>query len=905
LAAAPVSLAIDAETPRALATSPAGDKVYVAVFRSGNGSTTIGGGFTSNVAFPPNFVNDPSGPYGGVNPPPNDLFDLDGDGSLFEPHKNPANPAPPKVALIVKKDAAGKWRDDNAVDWTPWVSGASAAASGRPVGWDVPDHDIAVIDVASLSVGYVNRLLNMNMGLAVNPANGLLAVVGTDATNEIRFEPVVKGRFVRVKLALADAGTGAATLVDLNPHLTYATATIPQAQRDLSLGDPRGIAWNAAGSKAYVTGMGSNNVVVIDAGGARAGLAPTIEVGEGPTGVVVDDAAGRLYVLDKFEGAISVLGIATETELLRVPFFDPSPAAIKLGRRHLYDTHGNSGLGQAACASCHIDGRMDRLAWDLGDPSGNMKSTAGQNLGANIPGLNGGFADWHPMKGPMLTQTLQDIVGKEPLHWRGDRAGLEEFNGAFLGLQGDDANLSPAEMQEFENFVATLRFPPNPNRNLDNTLPASLPLPGHFTTGRFGPAGQPLPNGNAVTGLSRYRPPNLLDTAAGAGIACVTCHTLPTGVGTDYRASPPFFTTLVPFAAGPLGERHTMMVSVDGATNLSMKIPQLRNAYERGGFNVTQLSNRAGFGFAHDGSVDSIERFVSEPIFNVTSDQDVANLIAFVLSFSGSELPAGTTSTLQLEPPGGTSLDAHAAVGAQTTLVSLPTAPPAQVALMNSLLALANAGKVGLIAKGHQGGIARGYRYGGGATWQSDRVTQTLSTAALQAGAAAGSELTFTAVPAGTQTRLGVDRDLDGVFDRDELDGCADPADAGSKPGTWNDLGHALAGTVGFPSLMGCGTLAGGDPVTLTLANCKPFAGAFLVIGVTAVNAPLKGGVLVPAPTLVLGPFSTGPAGMLPLTAPMAVGLPSGLPLYFQDWMPDAAGVKGFAASNGLQGITP
>jgi len=26
---------------------------------------------------------------------------------------------------------------------------------------------------------------------------------------------------------------------------------------------------------------------------------------------------------------------------------------------------------------------------------------------------------FHPMKGPMVTQTFQDIIGHEPFHWRG------------------------------------------------------------------------------------------------------------------------------------------------------------------------------------------------------------------------------------------------------------------------------------------------------------------------------------------------------------------------------------------------------------------------------------------------------------------------------------------------------
>ena len=36
-----------------------------------------------------------------------------------------------------------------------------------------------------------------------------------------------------------------------------------QAGRDLSIGDPRAVVWNAAGTRGYVAGMGSNNVIVI------------------------------------------------------------------------------------------------------------------------------------------------------------------------------------------------------------------------------------------------------------------------------------------------------------------------------------------------------------------------------------------------------------------------------------------------------------------------------------------------------------------------------------------------------------------------------------------------------------------------------------------------------------------
>ena len=92
----------------------------------------------------------------------------------------------------------------------------------------------------------------------------------------------------------------------------------------------------------------------------------------GPTGVVIDQAGARVYVLNKFDATISMIDAVKRVELERVSFFDPTPMAIKLGRPHLYDAHQTSGLGHISCASCHPDGRMDRLAWDLGDPAGTM-----------------------------------------------------------------------------------------------------------------------------------------------------------------------------------------------------------------------------------------------------------------------------------------------------------------------------------------------------------------------------------------------------------------------------------------------------------------------------------------------------------------------------------------------------
>lgn len=200
--------------------------------------------------------------------------------------------------------------------------------------------------------------------------------------------------------------------------------------------------------------------------------------------------------------------------------------------------------------------------------------------------------------------------------------------------------------------------------------------------------------------------------------------------------------------------------------------------HEKGGFNTTQQRNTAGFGFLHDGSVDFIERFLAEHVFSLGSVQELADPAAFMLAFAGSELPNATGTFL--EPPGPPSLDTHAAVGKQ---VILPTSDPELQNRLSTLLTLAEASKIGLVVKGRVAGEDRGYTYAGMDLYQSDRAIDTplhfhLVAAANQDGAV----ITFTAVPLGTETRIGIDRDRDGFFDTDETDACADPADASSTP---------------------------------------------------------------------------------------------------------------------------
>ncbi len=122
--------------------------------------------------------------------------------------------------------------------------------------------------------------------------------------------------------------------------------------------------------------------------------------------------------------------------------------------------------------------------------------------------------------------------------------------------------------------------------------------------------------------------------------------------------------------------------------------------------------------------------------------------------------------------------------------------------------------------------------------------------------------------------------------------------------GPWTDLGSALAGTNGEPSLTGAGALVAGELVTLTVDDARADAVAQLVVGAAQLDAPFKGGLLIPTIDAILPlPLDSQGSASLSLNWPMLI--PAGTTLYYQAWIDDAAGPKGFAATNGLSSTSP
>jgi hypothetical protein len=464
--------------------------------------------------------------------------------------------------------------------------------------------------------------------------------------------------------------------------------------------------------------------------------------------------------------------------------YNPEPASVRNGRRYQYNAALTSSHGDSACASCHVFGDMDGLAWDLGNPDGTVVTNPGplaidhRDFGLPVS------PDFEPMKGPMVTQSMRGMANHGPMHWRGDRTGgndaptaqpnsgtydedaaFKKFNVAFPGLNGRDQPLDATALQDYTNFALQITYPPNPIRALDNSLTPAQQAGRDFF----------------------FDQSKVVDTK----FHCNGCHIVDRNANAQYGvAKPGFFGT-------------------DGKYTFAFqpqffKVPHLRNLYQKVGmFGMANNGNfladdpfstndpffgvpnpfmgdqMRGFGMFHDGSADTIFRF--------------HNIIGFLPRPAGAvtSLDPGNPANLPITPQGmqirrnleqfvlAFDSNLFPIVGQQITLTRDTAAAVAE--RIDLLLARAALGECDLIAASED----RGYLYLGNGTFRSDYSRDPLiSDATLRQQATQGNNgtVTYTCVPPGNGSRLALDRDQDGFYNRDEIVAGTDPADPVSHP---------------------------------------------------------------------------------------------------------------------------
>ncbi len=739
------------DTPRALVVSPDGNTVYVAGFKTGNQTTTVSQGrvCTGFQAHTPCTLSDGSVSPGGNPGPSTD--------SKGEPA--------PEVGLIVKfNNVSGHWEDELHRVWD------------NSVRFNLPDTDVFAVDANSLkqtaSFAHVGTTL---FNMATNPVTGKLYVSNTDAVNNVRFEGpgtyaghTVQGHLAEARITVISGTTIAPR--HLNKHIDYTklagSAGFDPSSKNHSLSMPLDMAVSSDGGTLYVAAFGSSKVGVFksstledDTFNPVTDSANYIPIsGGGVSGLVLDEGRGLLYVMTRFDDAVKTIDLHSRREVSRFALPNPEPVSIVRGRPMLYDATRFSGNGEAACASCHIFGDMDDLAWDLGNPDNAVtKSTIPINFGgllnlliaAGVTGVSTPIsgsnnpADFHPMKGPFTTQTLRGLKNSGAMHWRGDRstgiAGTAPFDAnvsfnnfvvAFQGLVGSVDQPLQAEMQVFTDFQLQVLPPPNPVRNLDNSLTPSQQRGHDFFSGA-------RPSDGVVNAL--------LDQVAGkSSFSCNGCHTLDSSNG--------FF--------GTGGNQ-----SFEGLPQI-VKIPHLRNAYAKIGMfgnPVVSFFDQAdtgpagdqirGFGFTGDGSDDTLFRFLTAAVFRPTSnsgfpqnnpDGTRRDVEQFLLAFDSDLAPiVGQQVTL--------TADNSAAAGPRIDLLIQRAGAPFVSKALNG------AGtECDLVVQVVRNGRIMGFLYDPVANnFIPDDGSAPITDAAIRAFAATpGQEVTYTAATPGSGSRI-------------------------------------------------------------------------------------------------------------------------------------------------------
>jgi len=123
------------------------------------------------------------------------------------------------------------------------------------------------------------------------------------------------------------------------------------------------------------------------------------------------------------------------------------------------------------------------------------------------------------------------------------------------------------------------------------------------------------------------------------------------------------------------------------------------------------------------------------------------------------------------------------------------------------------------------------------------------------------------------------------------------------KDATWTNLGHGKLGSNGTPVLVGTGEISPHSTNQLALTRDAPLATAYIVLGLSEVDLPFKGGTLVPSMDLLF-PVPTDAEGAATLPFVWPNGAPAGTTFYLQVWTHDEHAVLGLSASNGLRGLS-
>ncbi len=367
---------------------------------------------------------------------------------------------------------------------TPFVSEVTAIETGRGV-----VEDRRVIDGA-----------NMMMGAAWHP-KGEFALATLNRTKSlVPMTRLLQGWTITNGLAVLWSDGGADQVLLDEPNLGFADASA--------------VACTPDGRYALVTSAGTDRAAVVDVAKLisivkratpyqRRHVLPNhlgyptefvvkhIPVGASPRGILIAPAGDVAYVANALDDSLSVIDLRGMESVARIGLGGPAEITKRRRGEILFHNARITFRKQYACASCHPDGHIDGVTYDI------------ESDGIGV--------------GPVDNRTLRGILDTAPFKWEGTNPSLSRQCGARLSVFFTRLlPFTPEELSAVDLYVTTIERPLNRYRALGARLnPAQRRGKIIFERDTTND-GRPIPDGNR----------------------CVTCH------------FPPYFTDRSPHDVG-------------------------------------------------------------------------------------------------------------------------------------------------------------------------------------------------------------------------------------------------------------------------------------------------------------------------------------------------------------------
>ncbi|MDZ7639201.1 MAG: multiheme c-type cytochrome [Bryobacterales bacterium] len=315
-------------------------------------------------------------------------------------------------------------------------------------GFRQPSHsEVTVIDAGRAIVGERWKApdTNLMMGIAWHPSGEFALATMNRTKNLVPMTRLLQGWSITNGLAvLSRDGVVDQVLLD---------------QPGRGFADTSAIAFTPDGRYALVTSSGTDRVAVVDcakllallqrsSAETRRDVLPNhlgqsqhfveayIAVGQRPRGIAVSPDGTVAYVANSLSDSVSVIDLATLSTKAAIELGGPRLVTkTRLGER-LFHSAGITFRRQFSCSSCHPDGHVDGLTYDI----------EADGLGIS----------------PVDNRTLRGINDTAPFKWEGTNPSLSRQCGARLSIFFTRIQpFTAEELAAIDLYITTIARPPN------------------------------------------------------------------------------------------------------------------------------------------------------------------------------------------------------------------------------------------------------------------------------------------------------------------------------------------------------------------------------------------------------------------------------------------------------------